>query len=765
MLTIRAPEGRRPSKRHRRLRRLKGSLATWARQAVWPPSATAPSPEPRERLRCLSLLHFAPIALYAAIAVIVTFPLILHFGTHVPSDGATNAQNGDALQNYWDYWWAWRALRSGQNPYYSPLLYAPYGAPLYLHTLNLFNGLASIPIQIIFGMTPAYNTVILLSFTLAGYFAYLLAAHVSRSRLAGLAAGASYAFGSYHIMHLLGHTNLLASEWLPAYILCLLLATEATGRRRTILVLLAAGALLLLMLCDLQYALFGILFTVLFVAWKAIARRAVAPLAVAAAIGLLWAVAALPVIIPTMREVQHGVTEPPAMFGPGSAETYSADVWSFLVPSPMHSIWGAWAKQLQRHFTIPPVEGVVFLGYIPIVLALVGVALNWRRARFWLVMALAFLILALGPNLHINGVWRFGDTGWNFGLPFQLFGLLPGLNLLRVPVRFALLVSLCIGVLAALGLVGLARLVPPLARVGVRSVLLPVLLAGIVVEHIAVPFPLEAVPAAPFYTQLAASPEQGTILEWPVSLKRARSNYYQTIHGRPIIGGYVSRQLAYPLRALPPFRGTPEPNSDIFIRENAPELGAWALAYSNVHWIVVYLEDPRLDREGLAAFLHRYAEPTPLYADQQMAVYRPRPPSAPASFLEYGLPGEFGSRSDWYVQEEQPSDKRQFRWFKSKAAFAVWSFGASPQTYSLRFDAWSFHEPRRLDISVDGQYVGQWRVDGAQRFDIPLTLTNGQHRVELHSADPPISPASIGGSPKDTRSLAFAISAVELQRR
>ena len=29
---------------------------------------------------------------------------------------------------------------SGQNPYWTPYLYAPYGAPLYLHTLNLFNG-------------------------------------------------------------------------------------------------------------------------------------------------------------------------------------------------------------------------------------------------------------------------------------------------------------------------------------------------------------------------------------------------------------------------------------------------------------------------------------------------------------------------------------------------------------------------------------------------------------------------------------------------
>ena len=35
-----------------------------------------------------------------------------------------------------------QALAEGRNPYWTPLLYAPYGAPLYLHTLNLFNGLS-----------------------------------------------------------------------------------------------------------------------------------------------------------------------------------------------------------------------------------------------------------------------------------------------------------------------------------------------------------------------------------------------------------------------------------------------------------------------------------------------------------------------------------------------------------------------------------------------------------------------------------------------
>src|SRR5207237_2477357 len=124
-------------------------------------------------------------------------------------------------------------LASGQNPYWTPLLYAPYGIPLYLHTLNLFNGVVTLPVQLTFGVTAAYNTVVFLSFVLAAYFAYLLVAQVSGSRVAGFAGGVIYAFGSYHMAQLLGHMNLLASEWLPAYVLCLLRAAAAGGRRRS----------------------------------------------------------------------------------------------------------------------------------------------------------------------------------------------------------------------------------------------------------------------------------------------------------------------------------------------------------------------------------------------------------------------------------------------------------------------------------------------------------------------------------------------------
>jgi predicted methyltransferase len=218
-----APPRTPPAARRRKAR------APWTHRlghALWAPNHAQTTPTARGALRALVPHHLLPLLLYGLLAALATYPLLLHFGTRLPSDG------GDALQNYWNYWWTARALSAGQNPYWTPFLYAPYGAPLYLHTLNLFNGIVGLPVQWAFGMVPAYNTVVFLSFILAGYFAYLLVAEVSGSRLAGFVGGVVYAFGSYHMTHLLGHMNLLASEWLPAYLLCLRRAIGATGRRR-----------------------------------------------------------------------------------------------------------------------------------------------------------------------------------------------------------------------------------------------------------------------------------------------------------------------------------------------------------------------------------------------------------------------------------------------------------------------------------------------------------------------------------------------------
>ena len=758
---MRVVAARPPGVKRRRARRRATAvsrLGTWfggALRELWADDSigeSGPRLDHRARARSVLVHHLLPLGLYGLVTVVVTYPLIHRLTTHVPGDG------GDALMNLWGYWWVREALATGQHPFFTPLLYAPHGAPLYLHTLNLFNGLATLPVQLAFGPIAAYNAVVFLSFGLAAYFAYLLVARVSGSRWAGFFGGIVYAFGSYHLAHLLGHANLLASEWLPAYVLCLLGANEASGRRRTRYVIAAAGTLFLIALCDWQYVLFAGFFTAFHALYGVVARRSVAPVLTAAAIVSLWCVLAAPLLVPTIALIRSGdVTPPPADF----ARRYSADLLSFVVPSPIVApnplqAWRTpWTAPLDRRVAVPIVEKAIFLGWVPLALAAVALRYGERRTRFWVLAALACAVLALGPYLHLGGEWRFGPGRWAVPLPYGLLQRLPGLNIARVPARWGLLVTLCLAPLAGLGIVALARRFPGLNRLRIRLVLAPLLLITLVGEHLAVPYPLERPDAPPFYRALDRSPEPGAVLEWPFcdACSESRSDYYQTVHRRPLVGGYIARPLAYPLRSLPPFRA-PGPVTDIVLDEPAPGVGAWTLAHADVRWIVVLLDHPRLEPRELAGFLQRYAEPEPLWRDERTLVYRPLPPGDAAHFIEPGR--------GWYDVEGTP-DGRRTRWFRSAASLTAWHFGREPQAYALRFESWSFGGPRRLEISVDGRSLGQWRVEDTQRFDLPLTLTPGRHQIELRALDPPGSPAP-GNAGGDERPLAFNIWNVELRR-
>ena len=201
-----------------------------------------------------------------------------------------------------------------------------------------------------------------------------------------------------------------------------------------------------------------------------------------------------------------------------------------------------------------PPTSALFFGYLPLLLAAVGTWKQWARARFWLMAAVCFAVLALGPYLHVADHLTFGPGNVHLPLPYLVLQRIPGVNVSRVPVRFALVAVLCLAVLGGLGV--LALIERPWAwfrgraMVGLMALLAPLL----VLEQIVVPVPLKAIDIPPFYQQLAASPEQGAILEWPLSLKRSRSLLYQTVHQRPLIGSYLSRPLVYPLLTLPPYR-------------------------------------------------------------------------------------------------------------------------------------------------------------------------------------------------------------------
>ena len=107
--------------------------------------------------------------------------------------------------------------------------------------MNLLSGVISLPVSITFGIPAAFNFLVFLSFILSGYGTYRLALYAlaqvdaeSESghgslHLAAFVSGTAFVFCSYRYVHLFGHLNLLATQWLPLFVLFVLKTRDEVG--------------------------------------------------------------------------------------------------------------------------------------------------------------------------------------------------------------------------------------------------------------------------------------------------------------------------------------------------------------------------------------------------------------------------------------------------------------------------------------------------------------------------------------------------------
>ena len=72
-------------------------------------------------------IHLLALAVYTVCALIVTYPLVTQLGSHFI---ANEFGQVDGFLSIWNLWWAAEALRTGQNPFHTPLLFYPQGLDL-----------------------------------------------------------------------------------------------------------------------------------------------------------------------------------------------------------------------------------------------------------------------------------------------------------------------------------------------------------------------------------------------------------------------------------------------------------------------------------------------------------------------------------------------------------------------------------------------------------------------------------------------------------
>jgi hypothetical protein len=566
---------------------------------------------------------------YLILTLVMTFPLVTHFASAIPGDSF------DGWQNYWNMWWVKVALIDKiTSPWFTGLLYYPTGVSLLFHTLNPFNGITFLPVQLAFGLLPAYNMAVVFSFVVAGLGGYLLARYVlglGSSRMAAFVAGAIFAFAPYHVAHLLGHMQLIALEWLPFFALYLV-KTAREPHRAPRNAALATLFLVLVALCDWYYVFYCLVLSAVVAGWvivrglrKPKARPVLPRLIAVAAIWLATAIVLSPLLVPMVREAQATKYMVP---DPAQSRTLSADLLAYITPQGFHPLWGAWARKASAGFTSTISEYTVFAGYTVLLLAAVGL-LSRGRGRMkglWLAVALTFWILSLGPVLHINGQTALLPGGREVPLPYALLNHLPFLDIMRSISRLDVMVMLSLGVLAAQGLDALVRHKPG------RRWIPAVALVLVLFEFFPAPYPVSPPDTPAWYEALANDPRPGAVLNLPVNWDRPWFLLYQTVHRKPLAAAYISREDPRTLVDRAPvlryFRHLGADGTGDF---NLALDGEKALAELGIRWVVLdrYKMPGGPEREVTEAGARAiFGDRKPVYEDERITVYEVNNPAA-----------------------------------------------------------------------------------------------------------------------------------------
>ena len=527
-------------------------------------TSPARSPPLAKLLRRKAVPHLLVVAFYAILTLILTYPLITHFNTHVMG---TDIWAFDEYTFIWNMWWfKYSTLDLHSNPLLSSYIFYPVGISLVLYTYNLFNALVSLPLQPFLGLPAISNLMNLFAFTFSGYGTYLLLRYLlpregtpeGRSSLsvhgAAFIGGLIYAFGSYRFVYAsLGHHNMVSTQWLPFYTLFLIkMVREGSWRNAVVGGVFAA----LTLLCEPFLGVFLATLTVLLLIFAG--RRRVLNLRFLRRFGLLLlttAIMVFPLGYPMLREL---FSADYAMTGWGHSEKLLVDLFGFTTPTALHPILGNdWTQELTmvREGTARFVDvNTVFLGWVVIVLALFASVRYWGRLKAWTVGAIASAVLAMGPLLHINGRPTFDLDGLlvNAPLPFIVLHYIPVLSANRVPNRFSCVLMLCLAVLVGFAAHAILRRI---TRRGVLVVVAALLGLLVLFEHLALPVPLTEATVPEWYYTLAEEPGDFAILEFPLGwrnsfgvfgVERTQAQYYQSIHHKRLPSGNISRN--------PPFK-------------------------------------------------------------------------------------------------------------------------------------------------------------------------------------------------------------------
>jgi hypothetical protein len=497
----------------------------------------------------------ALIVLYfAAMSVIITYPLITHLSTRMIGS------IGDNIYFVWLIGWFKKALfELHVNPFNIWFLNYPAGWSLAYTEISPAQLLLAMPFALIFNPLTGYNVSMLLTFILSGINMYLWMKHLTGRTSVAIIIGTAFAILPYHLAHfLIGHLNISGIQWFPLFFWGLfeLMKGDSSQEKKKFILLTGIGFGLIGMTS--MYSLYmavlvaGALAVInlFFIRKKVLTWNYWKPLLIAGLISIPFV--AFSVWPYLTLNAQGGIPD-------RNLETVrllaaSASPLDYLLPSTDHFLVGKWVND---HFNRQLwIETSLYVGLVNIIFA--GITLFTRKEKrekefvilVLLGIALAW-VLSLGTDLFWNGerlqvqltgifAKLLNRTETYIILPdYFLFKYLPLFSKMRVFARFGIFVLIFVLVLSAMGLTKILDRF----RNKKAALVFSVFILGVVWLEFypGVYETTSSIEARPVDTWLAEQPGTGAVIQFPIEESEDQILVYATlIHGKPFIGGFFN---------------------------------------------------------------------------------------------------------------------------------------------------------------------------------------------------------------------------------
>jgi hypothetical protein len=371
-----------------------------------------------------------------ALAVLTSWPLVLHMSTRIAPD------LGDPVRTAWQVAYVGHAMLHDPLHLFDANVFYPHPLSLAFSDSLLGYGPAGFFGSGTVAALVRYNLLFLFAWSLCFVGGYLLARELGLRRVGAGATAAAFAYAPYRVTEA-GHLHVISSGGIALALFLLL-----RGYRRGSLGLVIAGWLVSAWQISLGFTLglqFSYLLAVLTVIaaiyWLRAGRPALArKLVVITLLGILAVGAVAIYEARPYLKISHDY--PTAKRTIKEVKAYSAGPAAWLSASSENRVWGDLTAGARAHVHSKN-EQVLFPGGFILLLALIGLAapLYTRRLRIGLAVGVVVCaVFALGLGL----------TG--YGYPYRLlFNYAPGWDGVRVPGRVFTLATLFLALLAGAG--------------------------------------------------------------------------------------------------------------------------------------------------------------------------------------------------------------------------------------------------------------------------------------------------------------------------